>query len=154
MIEGRARRRKGWVTTEAVYCGIDEAERERAAALVMLGFGSPHRSDYARRTAAQEFRVLEVDGELASVARLARLGQWWHGRLAPSAQVLQFVTAPEHRGHGYAAGATAAASRAALDAGVDEVLLYTDLANPTSNRLYARLGYRPVEDSVAFVFGD
>jgi predicted GNAT family acetyltransferase len=32
------------------------------------------------------------------------------------------------------------------------VLLYTDLANPTANRLYARLGYRPVEDAVMFVF--
>jgi predicted GNAT family acetyltransferase len=27
-------------------------------------------------------------------------------------------------------------------------VLYTDLANPTTNRLYARLGYVPVEDRV------
>jgi hypothetical protein len=33
-----------------------------------------------------------------------------------------------------------------------EVLLYTDLDNPTSNRLYARLGYRPVEDRVMLSF--
>jgi len=32
------------------------------------------------------------------------------------------------------------------DAGVREVVLYTDLANPTSNALYQRLGYRPVTD--------
>jgi predicted GNAT family acetyltransferase len=42
--------------------------------------------------------------------------------------------------------ATVAASRALIAAGADEVLLYTDLANPTSNALYQRLGYRPVEN--------
>jgi len=33
------------------------------------------------------------------------------------------------------------------------VLLYTDLANPTSNALYRRLGYRPVEDRILLAFG-
>ncbi len=46
-----------------------------------------------------------------------------------------------------------AAARAALDAGAAEALLYTDLANPTTNRLYARLGYVPVEDRVLLTFG-
>jgi predicted GNAT family acetyltransferase len=32
------------------------------------------------------------------------------------------------------------------------VVLYTDLANPTSNALYQRLGYRPVEDRVVLSF--
>jgi predicted GNAT family acetyltransferase len=27
-------------------------------------------------------------------------------------------------------------------------VLYTDVSNPTSNALYQRLGYRPVEDRV------
>jgi hypothetical protein len=57
------------------------------------------------------------------------------------------------RGHGYAAGATVAVSQAALDAGATDVLLYTDLANPTSNALYQRLGYRPVEDRLVLSFG-
>ena len=39
-------------------------------------------------------------------------------------------------------------SQAAIDAGAAEVVLYTDLANPTSNALYQRLGYRPVEERV------
>ena len=60
------------------------------------------------------------------------------------------LTPPELRGRGYAGAATAAASQAALDVGVREVVLYTDLANPTSNALYLRLGYRPVEDRVVF----
>ena len=68
------------------------------------------------------------------------------------ARVAPVYTPPEHRGRGYGAAATAAVTRAAVDAGVRDLLLYTDLANPTSNRLYARLGYRPVEDAVMFVF--
>ncbi len=50
------------------------------------------------------------------------------------------------RGRGYAGAATAEVSRAAREAGVAEVLLFTDLANPTSNGLYRRIGYRPVAD--------
>ncbi|MFC7530506.1 GNAT family N-acetyltransferase [Actinoplanes sp. GCM10030250] len=66
---------------------------------------------------------------------------------------VQFVyTPPEHRGRGFAAGATAAASRAALDAGATDVVLFTDLANPTSNALYPRLGYRPIEDRAVVEF--
>jgi len=88
-----------------------------------------------------------VDGEAVSLAGTTRA-------VAGAARVAPVYTPPEHRGHGYAAGVTAAVTRAALASGVEEVLLYTDLANPTSNRLYARLGYRPVEDSVSFVFDD
>ncbi|XVV13429.1 GNAT family N-acetyltransferase [Actinoplanes sp. CA-131856] len=66
---------------------------------------------------------------------------------AGMARVQIVYTPPAARGHGYAAGATVAATRSALsEAG--EVVLATDLANPTSNRLYQRLGYRPVEDRV------
>ena len=61
-------------------------------------------------------------------------------------------TPPERRGRGYAGAVTVAVSQASLDAGVREVVLYTDLANPTSNALYQRLGYRPVEDRVIFSF--
>jgi len=42
----------------------------------------------------------------------------------------------------------AAASQAARLAGPREVVLFTDLANPTSNALYQRLGFRPVSDRV------
>jgi predicted GNAT family acetyltransferase len=50
------------------------------------------------------------------------------------------------RGRGYAGAVTAAAGRAAIAAGASQVLLFTDLANPTSNALYPRIGYRPVGD--------
>ena len=62
-------------------------------------------------------------------------------------------TPPELRGRGYAAGATIAATQAALERGASEVLLFTDLANPVSNRLYQRLGYLPVSDRARLEFG-
>jgi predicted GNAT family acetyltransferase len=68
------------------------------------------------------------------------------------ARIGPVYTPPELRGRGYAGGATAAVSQAALDAGVREVVLYTDLANPVSNALYERLGYRAVEDRVILSF--
>ena len=61
-------------------------------------------------------------------------------------------TPPERRGRGYASAATAAASQRLLEAGAEEVVLYTDLANPTSNSIYQRIGYRPVEDRVVLAF--
>jgi hypothetical protein len=61
-------------------------------------------------------------------------------------------TPPEFRGHGYASAATAAASQQALDAGASEVLLFTDLANPVSNSIYQRIGYRAVEDRIVLAF--
>ncbi|MFF8267570.1 GNAT family N-acetyltransferase [Streptomyces sp. NPDC016562] len=60
-------------------------------------------------------------------------------------------TPPELRNRGYAAGVTHAASEAAYAAGASEVLLFTDLANPTSNGVYLRLGYTPVEDRAEIV---
>ncbi|HEY2508930.1 MAG TPA: GNAT family N-acetyltransferase [Streptosporangiaceae bacterium] len=63
-------------------------------------------------------------------------------------RVVSVYTPPEHRRHGYAGGATTVVSQAALDAGASEVVLFTDLANPTSNALYQRLGYRPLAERV------
>lgn len=57
-------------------------------------------------------------------------------------------TPPTLRGRGYAAGVTHAATEAARAAGAREVLLFADLTNATSNGVYQRLGYTPVEDRV------
>lgn len=59
-------------------------------------------------------------------------------------------TPKELRGHGYASGAVAAVSRRLQDAGA-RVCLFTDQANPTSNRIYQRLGFRPVTDTANMV---
>ncbi|GAA5138336.1 GNAT family N-acetyltransferase [Pseudonocardia adelaidensis] len=73
--------------------------------------------------------------------------------IAGASRIGPVYTPPEHRGHGYAAAVTAAASRWALDAGARRVVLFTDLDNPTTNRLYPRIGYRPVHDAVELRFG-
>jgi RimJ/RimL family protein N-acetyltransferase len=55
-------------------------------------------------------------------------------------------TPPRHRRRGYATSAVAAASEAALARGARACMLFTDLANPTSNRIYAEVGYERFAD--------
>jgi len=55
-------------------------------------------------------------------------------------------TPPDLRGKGYASSLVAGVSQMQLDAGRAYVFLFTDLANPTSNRIYQALGYEPVND--------
>ena len=54
-------------------------------------------------------------------------------------------TPPEHRGRGYASAAVAQISQRILDQGA-RPCLFTDQANPTSNRIYQAIGYQPVTD--------
>jgi hypothetical protein len=61
-------------------------------------------------------------------------------------------TPPELRGRGYASALTAYVSAEQLAAGRSFCFLYTDLANPTSNRIYVALGYERVCDSVEYAF--
>jgi predicted GNAT family acetyltransferase len=58
----------------------------------------------------------------------------------------------ELRNRGYASACVAALSQQLLDAGWHFCTLYTDLANPTSNSIYQRIGYRPVCDSAEYHF--
>ncbi len=55
-------------------------------------------------------------------------------------------TPPESRRRGYASALVAALSQEQLDAGRRFCFLFTDLANPTSNRIYQDIGYEPVAD--------
>ncbi len=72
---------------------------------------------------------------------------------AGQARVGPVYTPPDLRGRGFGGAATAAVTQAALDGGAEGVVLFTDLANPTSNTLYQRLGYRPVSDWTVIRFG-
>lgn len=72
--------------------------------------------------------------------------------VAGQIRVAPVYTPAPLRGRGYAGAVTAEVSRAARAAGADEVLLFTDLANPTSNALYRRIGYRPVADFTVYDF--
>jgi RimJ/RimL family protein N-acetyltransferase len=107
--------------------------------------GYDHRADVDHRLGYGGVTVWEDAGAVVSVACLTRA-------VGGMARIGPVYTPPALRGRGYAAGATAAVSTAALDAGAREVVLYTDLANPTSNALYERLGYAPVEDRVVLFF--
>jgi predicted GNAT family acetyltransferase len=61
-------------------------------------------------------------------------------------------TPPESRGHGYGAAVTAEAVRQAWRRGARDVVLFADVDNPVSNRIYRRLGFVPVADNVQYVF--
>ena len=57
-----------------------------------------------------------------------------------------------HRRNGYATSLVAEVSRDALSSGARHCTLYTDLANPTSNRIYREIGYRPLLDVMDIEF--
>lgn len=62
-------------------------------------------------------------------------------------------TPPSLRGNGYASSLVAQLSQLLLDEGRAFCTLFTDLANPTSNRIYQNIGYRPVCDYTIYRFG-
>ena len=61
-------------------------------------------------------------------------------------------TPPELRGRGYATSCVAELSRNILRSGKEFCMLYTDLANPTSNSIFKKIGYKEVGDSVQHMF--
>ncbi|HDR4906595.1 TPA: GNAT family N-acetyltransferase [Bacillus cereus] len=84
---------------------------------------------------------LEVDGKLVSVAAKTR----------PTKNniTVNFVYTPtEARKKGYASNCVAALSQRMLDEGYKTTTLYTDLANPTSNKIYQEIGYEQIAESV------
>jgi predicted GNAT family acetyltransferase len=102
-----------------------------------------HQIDH-RLTAGDAGVVLWEDDEPVSFAA--------YGNPTPNGiRIGPVYTPPEHRRHGYAS---------ALVAGLSEQLLterrfcflYTDLANPTSNKIYEQIGYRRVCESAEIAF--
>ncbi|WP_084609017.1 GNAT family N-acetyltransferase [Thermocrispum agreste] len=85
------------------------------------------------------------DGVVRSMARAS-------AQLHGMSRVGMVYTPPEHRRRGYGAAVTAAVSQWALDQGARDVVLFTDLDNPTSNSIYQKIGYRPVYDAVEYRF--
>ena len=91
----------------------------------------------AKRAAGQLF-VWERDVAVSMAA--------WTGRTSQGVCVAYVYTPPSERRKGYASAAVAALSQRLLDEGSPRCFLFTDAANPTSNKIYAALGYRPVCD--------
>jgi len=89
--------------------------------------------------------VLWEDGEPVSLAG-------WGGETPNGVRIGPVYTPPEQRRRGYGSAVTAAVSAERLAAGRRLCFLYTDLANPTSNRIYMEIGYEPVCDSIDYAF--
>ena len=99
----------------------------------------------ARQALAGGRAHLWEDGQPVSMAICA-------GRTPNGQRIALVYTPPEDRGRGYAAACVAALSQSLLDGGARFCFLTADLANPTSNRLYERVGYRHVGDYEDFRF--
>ena len=127
----------------------DEGDREllrswtHAFLVEALGRPDEHEArdvvDGALRTGTRTFYLWEHERRAVSMAGVT--GPTPHGiRVGP------VYTPPADRGHGFASAVTAAASQAQLDQGRRFVFLFTDLDNPTSNKIYQAIGYEPVID--------
>jgi hypothetical protein len=117
---------------DAEALGEADVERARAAA--------------RRRIGAGEMWVWEVEGEARSMAASDRPTR-------NGVAVNAVYTPPEWRGRGYATVAVARLSAGLLAEGRRFCVLFTDLANPTSNAIYVRIGYRPLADFTLYRFG-
>ncbi|HEU5477906.1 MAG TPA: GNAT family N-acetyltransferase [Gaiellaceae bacterium] len=106
--------------------------------------------DHRLSSPAAGILLWEHGGEPVSLAG-------WGAPTPNGIRVGPVYTPPELRGRGYATALTAELSQRLLDGRLFEggrrfCFLYTDLANPTSNAIYERIGYRRVAESAEIVF--
>ena len=102
----------------------DDAERIRGLV--------PH------RIARGEYWVWDRGGPVALAG--------WSTAAPDSARIAPVYTDPAQRRLGYASALVAALAQTLLDGGRRRLFLVTDLANSTSNAIYARIGFRPLSD--------
>ncbi len=100
-------------------------------------------ADVARERIRERSLFLWEDARPLSLAA-------WAGRTGRSVRVNFVYTPPEHRGRGYASACVASLTQRLLDEGFARCCLYTDLSNPTSNKIYQAIGYRPVCDAAEY----
>ena len=104
------------------------------------------RARLPKRIARGDFRIWD-DGEPVAYAGF--------NDAAPDfARIAPVYTFPAHRGRGYATALVAALSRELLASGKERLFLTTDVANPTSNAIYARVGFVAETDEVHLDFVD
>jgi GNAT superfamily N-acetyltransferase len=99
---------------------------------------SPEPEEMRRRIGSGQIFVWEVDGAAVHVTA-ATTPAYGVSRIGP------VYTPKEHRGRGYASRAVYEVSRRLLEDGT-RACLFTDQANPTSNKIYEALGYEPLVD--------
>lgn len=101
---------------------------------------------YLYRIASKKLYILENDeGVPVSMAGYTR-------EMENAIGVAFVYTPPYECRKGYATSVVAQISQLALDTGFTKCVLYTDLANPTSNSIYQKIGYKPVCDSLELRF--
>ena len=100
---------------------------------------------YHYRLSSKMLYVLEVDDIPVSMAGFTR-------KMQTAIGVAMVYTPPYYRGKGYATSCVAQLSQIALDKGYARCVLYTDLANPTSNSIYQKIGYTAICDSAMLKF--
>ena len=76
----------------------------------------------------------------------------WRSETPNGVRIGPVYTPPEHRRRDYGSAVTATVSAERLAAGRRFCFLYTDLANPTSNKIYMDIGYEPICDSANYAF--
>jgi GNAT superfamily N-acetyltransferase len=87
----------------------------------------------------------EVDAVAVSMA-------WLSEPVAGVSRISGVYTPDELRGRGYASAVVAHTSQYALDTTSTACMLYTDRANPTSNKIYQAIGYRPIGEGQQWIF--
>ena len=97
-----------------------------------------------KRLARGGFRIWEHDDRVAFAG--------WGSAGPFAARIAPVYTETFARGRGYASALVAALARELLDGGRQALFLLTDVANPTSNAIYARIGFRPISDTYRFDF--
>jgi predicted GNAT family acetyltransferase len=123
----------------AFYAEADRQPDERQARI------AAERNVASRLHSPTSGYYLWVDGAPVSLAGCT--GATPHGiRIAP------VFTPPEQRRRGYASAVVAALSQSLLDRGYRRCYLFTDLGNPTANKIYQTIGYRPVCDVDEYTF--
>lgn len=132
------------------------AEEEDIATLAswFLGFWHEAALDDPPANPEENVRQFMTAGKLAVWDDGGMVSMTGSSRGTPNSATISAVyTPPEHRGNGYASGCVAALSQWLLDDVNRFCTLYTDLANPTSNKIYQTIGYRPIADCAMIMLG-
>ena len=120
-----------------------------------LGFCDEAVPDAPPPDPAENVRQFMSAGKLAVWDNGGMVSIAGSSRGTPNGATISAVyTPPEHRGHGYASACVAALSQWLLDDGKRFCTLYTDLSNPTSNKIYQNVGYRPIADCAMIALGE
>ncbi len=119
----------------------------QCAFVAEVGLPDPHermRAALPKRVLRGEYRIWDHDGRVAFAG---------FSDAAPDfARIAPVYTPPACRGRGYATALVARMSRELLARGKRRLFLTTDIANPTSNAIYARIGFRAENDDWHFDF--